>query len=123
MNSIYHTPQAKYIRILYWCYIILLLFEGALRKWITPGLSNPLLIIRDPFAIAIYAISLQIGIFPRNKYANQLFILAIACGLVSLLTPAGLKITAFGLRIEAEIGNLLIDEIISVYRSNETVQL
>jgi hypothetical protein len=98
MNPIYHTQQAKYIRFLFWCYIILLLFEGALRKWITPGLSNPLLIIRDPFAIAIYAISLQIGIFPRNKYANQLYMLAVACGLISLLTPAGLKITAFGLR-------------------------
>ena len=26
---------------------LLLLFEGALRKWVLPSLSNPLLIIRD----------------------------------------------------------------------------
>ena len=98
MNSIYHTQHAKYIRFLFWCYLLLLLFEGALRKWITPGLSTPLLVVRDPFAIAIFFLSYQIGIFPRNKYANQLYLLGIACGLISLFTPAGLKITLFGMR-------------------------
>jgi hypothetical protein len=29
------------------------LFEGALRKWVLPSLSNPLLLIRDPVALAI----------------------------------------------------------------------
>jgi hypothetical protein len=40
------------IQILLWSYFWLLIFEGALRKWVVPGLSTPLLVIRDPIAIA-----------------------------------------------------------------------
>jgi hypothetical protein len=36
---------------LLWLYFWLLIFEGALRKWILPGLSNPLLLVRDPIAL------------------------------------------------------------------------
>ena len=32
---------------LVWAYFWLLLFEGALRKWLVPGLSSALLIVRD----------------------------------------------------------------------------
>ncbi len=38
---------------LFWAYFLLLVFEGALRKWIAPGLSAPLLLIRDPLALWI----------------------------------------------------------------------
>ena len=37
-----------FIKKLIWAYFLLLLFEGALRKWFLPGLSQGLLIIRDP---------------------------------------------------------------------------
>ena len=45
--------QARFMRIrqLLWIYFWLLIFEGALRKWILPGLSNPLLLVRDPVAL------------------------------------------------------------------------
>ena len=33
---------------------VLLIFEGALRKWVAPELSNQLLFIRDPFLLIIY---------------------------------------------------------------------
>ncbi len=42
------------IRKLIWLYFWLLLFEGALRKWVAPSLANPLLLVRDPVAVAIY---------------------------------------------------------------------
>ena len=46
------TPaRRKRIRQLLWLYFWLLIFEGALRKWILPGLSNPLLLVRDPIAL------------------------------------------------------------------------
>jgi hypothetical protein len=45
------SPRRK-IQLLLWSYFLLVIFEGALRKWILPGLSNPLLVIRDPIAIA-----------------------------------------------------------------------
>ena len=38
---------------LFWLYFLLLIFEGALRKWVVPSLSAPLLIIRDPVSIMI----------------------------------------------------------------------
>ena len=34
-----------------WLYIVLLIFEGALRKWFLPSLATPLLLIRDPIVI------------------------------------------------------------------------
>lgn len=38
---------------LFWAYFLLLIFEGALRKWILPQLSGPLLLVRDPIAVLI----------------------------------------------------------------------
>jgi len=38
---------------LFWIYFLLLIFEGALRKWIVPQLSGPLLIVRDPIGLLI----------------------------------------------------------------------
>ena len=38
---------------LFWLYFLLLIFEGALRKWVVPGFSAPLLLVRDPVAILI----------------------------------------------------------------------
>ncbi len=37
---------------LFWAYFLLLIFEGALRKWILPQFSAPLLLVRDPIAHA-----------------------------------------------------------------------
>jgi hypothetical protein len=48
--------RARKIRILLWTYFWLLIFEGALRKWMLPGLSNPLLVVRDPICIMAIAI-------------------------------------------------------------------
>ena len=39
------------IRHLLWIYFLLLIFEGALRKWVVPGLSSPLLLVREPIAL------------------------------------------------------------------------
>jgi hypothetical protein len=38
---------------LIWAYFLLLIFEGALRKWILPQIAGPLLIVRDPVGILI----------------------------------------------------------------------
>jgi hypothetical protein len=39
------------LRLLLWLYFWLLIFEGALRRWFLPSLSNPLLLVRDPIAL------------------------------------------------------------------------
>jgi hypothetical protein len=46
-----NNTRRKRLRQLFWLYFWLLIFEGALRKWIVPGLSNPLLLVRDPIAM------------------------------------------------------------------------
>ena len=42
-----------------WFYIFLLIFEGALRKWVLPGMSNILLLAREPVAIYILALAFK----------------------------------------------------------------
>lgn len=51
-------PLRSKIQLLLWSYFWLLIFEGALRKWVFPGLSTPLLVIRDPIAILATIIGL-----------------------------------------------------------------
>ena len=46
------TPaRLKLLRQLLWLYFWLLIFEGALRRWLLPGLATPLLLVRDPIAL------------------------------------------------------------------------
>src|ERR1700731_2910306 len=76
------------IRQLIWVYFWLLLLEGALRKWIVPQLSNPLLIVRDPVAIAIYFFAIRARVFPRNGWTVVLAVIAVLtliCTFVQLL--------------------------------------
>ncbi len=51
------------------------MFEGVLRKWIFPQISNPLLIVRDPVLIAIYFLAISKNQFPINK--NILFCIVL----------------------------------------------
>jgi hypothetical protein len=53
---------------LIWLYVILLIVEGAFRKWWLPSLANPLLIVRDPVLIAIYILAFIQGVFPTNGW-------------------------------------------------------
>ena len=62
-------------RRLIWLYCILWLIEGALRKWVLPGLSMQLLLIRDPVALAIYYYASRARVFPSNGWLGFLGIL------------------------------------------------
>lgn len=59
-----------------WLYLLLLIFEGALRKWVMPGLATPLLLVRDPVAIWLMIIAWKRGIFVFNIYVVSVFIIA-----------------------------------------------
>jgi hypothetical protein len=71
----------RIVRQLIWLYFWLLLIEGALRKWVMPGLSNPLLLVRDPVLLAIYFFSIPARVFPRNGWTWTLLVI----GLLSVL--------------------------------------
>src|SRR4051812_19991793 len=79
----------QYVRWGIWVYIFFLLFEGVLRKWVLPGLSGPLLVIRDPIVIAIYIVALSVRAFPTPRL---LISLAWVCLVVSV---AGLLAQSF----------------------------
>ena len=75
-----------FIKKLIWAYFLLLLFEGALRKWFLPGLSQGLLIIRDPLVIWIYYLAYIQGIFPiNNKYLQKCLQWVIGAAIISFL--------------------------------------
>jgi len=98
-----HAGAAKWLNRLVWTYFWLLIFEGALRKWIVPGLANPLLVIRDPVVILIYLVALGAGIFPRNILVIGTICLGVASTFASLIVQAQggqgtLFITLYGLR-------------------------
>ncbi len=47
--------------IIYW----LLIFEGALRKWVLPNAQEWLFFVRDPFALGIYFLAIKNDMWPR----------------------------------------------------------
>src|SRR5271157_1352932 len=52
------------LRRMIWLYFALLIAEGALRKWIFPSLSAPLLVVRDPLVLLIYVQAVRCRRFP-----------------------------------------------------------
>lgn len=88
------------IKFLIWLYLVLLLVEGALRKWVFPALSDELLVVRDPVILVIYALALAAGLFPVNRFIVAIAALAGLSVLVSLLGGhQNLLVIAYGVRI------------------------
>ncbi len=94
------TSEYSFIKKLIWVYFLLLLFEGALRKWFLPGLSQGLLIIRDPLVMWIYYLCYARGIFPlNNPYLQRCFQwVALAVVLSFLINRAHPLTIAYGAR-------------------------
>src|SRR5262252_7456419 len=86
------------LRLLVWLYFWLLLWEGALRKWLLPSLSTPLLIVRDPVVLLIYAIAVAKGVFPFDRFVLLIATLGIVSFGASLIVFDRLGIMAYGLR-------------------------
>lgn len=83
-----------------WAYFLLLIFEGALRKWFLPGLATPLLVIRDPIAIWLVLKCWQKGLLPSSIYLIGMVLI----GVISIFTAVffghgNLFVALFGARI------------------------
>jgi len=82
-----------------WLYFILLIFEGALRKWILPGLSNPLLIMRDPIALWLVVTTWRRGLLPQNFFLGGMVLIGVAGIYTAVLAGHGnLPVALFGAR-------------------------
>ncbi|MGO8759784.1 MAG: hypothetical protein ACLQG3_16825 [Terracidiphilus sp.] len=66
---------------LFWLYFLLLIFEGALRKWIFPEYSAPLLVVRDPVAVLII-----LEAYRENKWPERWSVITgiLTVGLIGL---------------------------------------
>lgn len=89
----------QFYRELIWIYVFLLIFEGALRKWVLPGLSTPLLMVRDPIAIWLTCVGIQRG-WIRSKYAIvMMFISTLSFIITMVVGHHNLFVAFFGWRI------------------------
>lgn len=77
--------STRVVRRLIWLYFILLIIEGALRKWVAPQFSNPLLVIRDPVLLAIYAFAIPARVFPKNAWTIALAVMGILSLLITFV--------------------------------------
>lgn len=83
------TKHVRYIQRFIWLYFWLLIFEGVLRKWLLPGLSVPLLIVRDPVLLLAYFYAFRCQLLPDNRFTRSTLALAL------LSFPAGLVATVY----------------------------
>jgi hypothetical protein len=83
-----------------WVYIILLLTEGAIRKWGLPQLAAPLLIVRDPVAIWMLFVAIKNGLFPSNNYVWSMIIVSIFAFFIAITIGHGsMAVAIYGTRI------------------------
>ncbi|NJK64731.1 MAG: hypothetical protein HC921_20350 [Synechococcaceae cyanobacterium SM2_3_1] len=91
------------IKLLFWIYFWLLLLEGALRKWLIPELSTPLLIIRDPVVLLMYWYAYKGRVFPDSSFIKILFLIGylfVLWGILAIIQndSSNLIVVIFGLR-------------------------
>ena len=96
------TPaRLKRLRQLLWLYFWLLIFEGALRKWVLPGLSTPLLLVRDP--LALLALWWGLPLLRQRRWQiwlQSLFVIGLIAFLLAFTVGHGDIPTAlFGTRV------------------------
>lgn len=83
-----------------WLYFILLIFEGALRKWFLPSLATPLLIVRDPLAIWLVFKAWKDSLLPFNLYLTGMMLVGIIGTYTAILTGHGsFPVAVYGARI------------------------
>jgi len=80
--------------VLFW----LLVFEGALRKWVMPQLAQVLFFVRDPVVLLIYWYALRAGILRRSPALLQVglvfAVLALALAVVQITTLGNSQLLA-----------------------------
>ena len=83
-----------------WIYFLLLLFEGALRKWVFPGLSSVILIIRDPLVLYLFYQAQKSGLLKNNFYYTSILIVSLISFILTIYVGHGnILVALFGLRI------------------------
>jgi hypothetical protein len=83
-----------------WVYFFLLIFEGALRKWVFPGLATPLLVVRDPVALWLFFTAWKYDELPSSSSVlGMIFIAVLAIGAALTVGHGNLVVAIYGARI------------------------
>lgn len=83
-----------------WIYFLLVLFDGALRKWFLPSLSGPLLLLRDPLALWILIAAWRQGYIEYNQYTMSAAIIGFLAIYTAFFVGHGdLFVAIYGSRI------------------------
>ena len=91
--------MTKNILSLVWLYFALIIFEGALRKWVLPGMATPLLIVRDPVVLIALVLGFACGKLQLNGYIVTIGLISVATLLLTLTVGHGDAVVAvFGWR-------------------------
>ena len=99
LRAAYRRRDLRWIKQLVWAYFVLLIFEGALRKWVVPSAANVLLLIRDPLVLTAYFLAWRSGVFPRNVFVGAATAIAVCSVTVGLLaSSASPAIAIYGFR-------------------------
>ena len=95
-----YVSTLRNLKIGIWIYFILVIFEGALRKWFLPDLAVPLLVVRDPVAFWLIYISWKHGLLPSNVYLLGMAFIGVLGTITALLFGHGsLPVVIFGARL------------------------
>lgn len=82
-----------------WLYLLLLIFEGALRKWFLPALATPLLVVRDPIALWLVFNAWNKRILPKSHLLTAMITIGLLGIVTALLFGHGnLTVAIFGAR-------------------------
>ncbi|WCT13836.1 hypothetical protein [Mucilaginibacter jinjuensis] len=76
------TGTVKKVKQFIWVYFYLLIFEGALRKWVLPGLATPLLLVREPIVLWLIITAWRNKLVPFSPF---LFI-SVSVGTIGIFT-------------------------------------
>lgn len=102
LNSYLHkdAQSQTLLRRCVWLYFLLLIFEGALRKWVLPSLATPLLIVRDPIALFMILVALAKTKVLNNAYIIIMVFISLVSFFMAITLGHGNVFVAFyGLRI------------------------
>jgi hypothetical protein len=81
MISVRERGRRRLVKLIMLIYL-LLIFEGAIRKWMFPSLGQVLFFVRDPFVLLAYVMALRHGFFPKG---NGILLTGLALGVCAVL--------------------------------------
>jgi len=82
-----------------WLYLFLLIFEGAIRKWILPSLSSPLLLVREPIVIWLVLVGIKKGWLKSGYVITMMTVSSISLIVSFLQGHQNIFVALYGWRI------------------------